>query len=198
MSTRDTNAIQVSTKKELSQLPWKEVKKKIEQILEFNTSNNKVTYSKFKLWDDDQKKIVLSTLAILGYSTDNKVKYNKIRKTFKVINTTVGTYNRKKNTDQEKITMYRASCNLYFRENPEQYNQEEQENIIKWYLSYRGMANLGAYQGNLDDPNLKDRTIQHMMQDTLSQYIKKEFVEEDRKIGVKEYQQDLQKALTKK
>ena len=103
MDTRDTDTIQISTKKELSQLPWKEVKKKIEQILEFNASNNKVTYSKFKLWDDDQKKIVLSTLAILGYSTDNKVKYNKIRKTFKVINTTVGTYNRKKTQIKKKL-----------------------------------------------------------------------------------------------
>ncbi|MBP7007424.1 hypothetical protein KBB05_01510 [Patescibacteria group bacterium] len=199
MDTRDTDTIQISTKKELSQLPWKEVKKKIEQILEFNASNNKVTYSKFKLWDDDQKKIILSTLAILGYSTDNKVKYNKIRKTFKDINTIVAESRKPINADQDRLKTYEKACERYFQLNSEQWgDQEEQENIIKWYLSYRGMANLGAYHGNLDDPNLKDRTIQHMMQDTLSQYIQQESVEEDRTIGVDLYKQDLKKALTKK
>ena len=198
MDTMDTDTIQISTKKELSQLPWKEVKKKIEQILEFNASNNKVTYSKFKLWDDDQKKIVLSTLAILGYRTDNKEKYNKIRKTFKDINTIVAESRKPINADQDRLEAYGKACEEYFQQNSEQWGDlEEQKNIIRWYKSYRGMATWNQYS-QLDDPNLKDRTIQHMMQDTLSQYIKKEFIEDDRTIGVNLYQQDLQKALTKK
>ena len=137
MSTRDT----ISTKKELSQLPWKEVKKKIEQILEFNASNNKVTYSEFKLREDDQKKIVLSTLAILGYSTDNKVKYNKIRKTFKDINTIVAECRKLINADQDRLEAYEKACEEYFQQNSEQWGDlEEQKNIIRWYKSYRGMA----------------------------------------------------------
>lgn len=184
---------------QLSGLPWQEVKQKALAILDFNASNDKITYQDFKDRDNDYKQTILTLFHILGYQDIHNTKeyYEKIRNTFKEINTLVNTYNQTKNTELEKVKIYEAACLLYFKEqwNSCIYDEIEQKNIIAWYKSYRGMAKLKVYGWNLSHIILQERTIQHMRQETAKTYIINPKTENDRKTGIERYSQQLEKNI---
>ena len=181
---------------ELSKLPWNEVKKNALTILDFNASNDKITYQDFRNRDNEYKKTIINILHILGYQDIHNTKeyYQGLWNSFQEINTIVGIYNQAKNNKQEKLKVYKSACMFYFKENAI-YDEIEQKNIITWYQSYRGMAKLSAYRGNLNHALLKDRVVQHMQQDTAKRYINHETAEDDRKNGVERYSKQVQNTL---
>ncbi len=166
-----------------------ETKSKAENILWTNQTSNKVTYDNFNHWTQENKKYILNLMSILGYfEYKNSPQYfEKIMKVIYNINKIVSEYNRPINNEFQKLQVYNAACELYFQDIDEDFTKAEQDQIIKRYKTYRGMALLKKYDGDLDHPLLKDRTQQHMMESEFATYLKQPQLKGHREDLQKEY-----------
>lgn len=165
-----------------------EAKGKAEEILWKNQTNNKLTYDNFKDWTDEDKQYILSLMNHLGYFEYKHTSeyFAKITKVFYAVNNIVEEYNQPIKNDFKKLQVYSFACKKYFQENDD-FTKEEQDQIIKRYKTYRGMALLKKYDGDLDHPLLKDRTQQHMMESEFATYLKQPQLKGHREDLQKEY-----------
>lgn len=165
---------------------WSEVKKEAEDILYYNRSNNKKTYKDFQLWDEKDRTFILELMSTLDYFEYkyNERYYKKLITLFYEINNQVEEYNRPI-TDDNRLSVYALTTKFVVNEInkdfPWSYDDLETKSIINRYKTYRGMAKLSHYNGDLKNDDLTARTIQRMMEDDFSLYLKDKSLAKHRK-----------------